>query len=206
MEITPHLDAVMAHEGPETHIALSVEMWADEETPISIFRKLADDLDYAFLLESAEGGETVGRYSFIGLRPVAIFEGRDGQGIVRRGSTSRSVPFKDPLEVLKALLADYRVVPRPDLPRFQGGLVGYLGYDCVRYFESVPMSPATSDASDAPPECAFMLTDQRVIVDHLQHRIVLVAHIPLNGDRREAFQGAERAFQTWMAKLRTPRD
>jgi anthranilate synthase component I len=203
MNIAPALDEVLAFRGSETHIALSLELWADEETPISLYRKLAEDSDFAFLLESAEGGETVGRYSFIGIHPVATVECRDASGVIRRGADTETHRFADPLLLLQSVLTKYRVVPRPDLPRFQGGLVGFLGYDCVRYFESVSIPKNEPDAPKLP-DVFFMLAEQLLIVDHLHHRLIFVAHMPLGGDRTSAYREVERTFEAWLERLRRP--
>ncbi|RMH53964.1 MAG: hypothetical protein D6679_14630, partial [Candidatus Hydrogenedentota bacterium] len=101
-----------------TLIPIHVEVLADLLTPIEAYRRLAGR-GPAFLLESAEGGESVGRYSFIGVEPWETLR----------------INGEDPLAVIEAKLAPYRPVRDPSLPRFTGGAVGYIGYDCVRYFE-----------------------------------------------------------------------
>ena len=100
---------------------------ADLLTPVSAFLKIAEDADYAFLLESVEGGEHVGRYSFLGKDPFLILRARDGMTSIERVGvvTASERPF---IDTLRSLMADFRSPFVPGLPRFTGGAVGYLGY------------------------------------------------------------------------------
>src|SRR5688500_15798338 len=114
------------------------EVLADMETPVSVYRKVARG-KYSFLLESVEGGERLARYSFIGTAPRLIVRLHDHCAVVTTagGEVSES-QFEDPLVFVRDLLAPYVPVQLPDMPRFQGGAVGYLAYECVRYFEDLP--------------------------------------------------------------------
>ncbi|MCB9655819.1 MAG: anthranilate synthase component I [Deltaproteobacteria bacterium] len=211
MRVTPSLEEVLAHTGPETHMAISVEAMADLETPISLYDKLARTRPFSFLLESAEGGETMGRYSFIGFDPELTFAFRDGRGVITENGRSTSVEFTDPLEVPRSLLSRYRVASRPGLPRFQGGAVGYLGFDCVRYFEPVPIPGSGSDSDsdsdsgsdDELPEGYLMFSSRLVIFDHLRHRVILVDHVPLAGDRAAAYRGAVARLTALVQEMRS---
>ena len=108
------------------------EILGDLETPVSAFRKISDG-EYAFLLESVESGENVGRHSFLGSEPFLVFQskGRHGtiQRIGREPETIAIAPNEDPLTVLKSLLGEYRWVPVAGLPPFSGGAVGYLAFN-----------------------------------------------------------------------------
>ncbi len=120
------------------------EILGDLHTPVSAFHKL-DDGRFAYLLESVEGGETVGRYSFLGGAPSLVFKARGGEVTIERQGkveTRRLAAGEDPLHVLQALMHEYRVAKVPGLPKFYGGAVGYLGYDTVRFFEELPAAPA----------------------------------------------------------------
>ena len=116
-----------------TFVPVCKEIVADLLTPVSAFLKIAENADYAFLLESVEGGEHVGRYSFLGKDPFLILRaphpaaGRSGRTTVERGgvTTESDRPF---VETLRHLMADFRSPFVPELPRFTGGAVGYLGY------------------------------------------------------------------------------
>src|SRR5688572_15623013 len=160
-------------------MVVSTELWVDTETPISLYQKLARHEPASFLLESAEGGETFGRYSFIGFAPSALYHFTDGV---------------DPLVVLEPVIRARRVVNHPALPRFTGGLVGWLAYDAVRHFERVPVPGGTDRVIE---DGCFVLAERLVIVDHLKHRVHLIDHVPLEGDRRAAVDATVERFARW---------
>src|SRR5438046_3584617 len=110
-----------------TFVPVVKELVADLLTPVSAFLKIAENADYSFLLESVEGGEHVGRYSFLGKDPFLILRARDGSTTGERSGivTESARPY---IDTLRRLMADFRSPFVPDLPRFSGGAVGYLGY------------------------------------------------------------------------------
>jgi len=158
-----------------TFVPICREIMADLLTPVSAFLKIAEHSDYAFLLESVEGGEHVGRYSFLGKDPFLVVRGRaDDVTIEQAGaSTSRREPFVD---VLRGLMAEFQAPFVPDLPRFTGGAVGYFDYDAAEWFE-----PAV--ALDKPPldrdRAGFMIFDTILAFDHVKHRILAIANARL---------------------------
>ena len=125
--VRPTLEHVLAHSGPESHAVLSTSLLVDGDTPIAVFHKMAGDTSNSFLLESVEGGELMGRYSFLGFGISDGFQFSGGRGRLTHGGELREVEFDDPLRVLEAELAGIRMLADPGLPRFQGGAVGYLG-------------------------------------------------------------------------------
>src|SRR5688500_17449721 len=130
------------------------EVLADMETPVSVYRKIARGR-YSFLLESVEGGERLARYSFIGTEPRLTVRLHEHRAVVTTASGEVSeTAFSDPLDFVRDLLAPYTPVPLPDMPRFQGGAVGYLAYECVRYFEDLP-APERDDLG--LPDAVLML-------------------------------------------------
>ncbi len=141
------------------------ERMADLETPVSAFAKLRR-LGGAFLLESAEGGERMGRYSFIGVAPREVIVCRDA----------------DPIPVLRAAMARYERGRVDGLPRFSGGAVGYVGYEAARHFERLPLAPRDPHGL---PDAAFGIYDTVVAFDHLRHTMLLIAHAA-DGHRAEA--------------------
>ena len=155
------------------------EIMADMETPVSAFRNI-DRGGPAFLLESVEGGEKWGRYSFLGVEPRVIFKSKDenieiiteGQGDKRKG---------DPISALKEILSRYRPVTTDKLPRFYGGAVGYIGYDMVRFFEDLPDIAASDvDIYDA----FFIITDTALVFDNLEQKIKVIANAVIEkGDK-----------------------
>jgi anthranilate synthase component I len=150
---------------------------ADLLTPVSAFLKIAEHADYAFLLESVEGGEQVARYSFLGKDPFLILRSRGGRTIVEKaGEVTESE--KPLLQVLRELMAEYHAPFVPDLPRFTGGAVGYFAYDAAAWFEPVTLQP--TDATDE--EAGFMLFDTVLAFDHVRHRILIIANARITGD------------------------
>lgn len=149
------------------------EILADLETPVSAFSKI-DDGRYSYLLESVEGGEKWGRYSFIGSSPFLVVRAMDGRfEIIREGRTRSIETRENPLLLLKDLLKDYRPVEVDGLPPFFGGAVGYLSYDMIRYFEDISLRDKTSLNL---PDMVFLLTDTLLIFDNIRHRIKIVSN------------------------------
>src|SRR6266498_2511061 len=160
-----------------TFVPVCKEIVADLLTPVSAFLKIAEHSDYAFLLESVEGGEQVGRYSFLGKDPFLILRSRNGKTIVdRAGQRSESDhPF---IATVRELMAGFHAPFVPGLPRFTGGAVGYLGYDAAAWFEPVTLQ-AEAEESD---EAGFMLFDTVLAFDHVRHRILIIANARITAD------------------------
>ncbi|MES2202282.1 MAG: anthranilate synthase component I, partial [candidate division FCPU426 bacterium] len=141
MTIVPDFKSFQSLAAKGNLIPVRLELPADLETPVSAFAKLTrwGKAKRSFLLESVEGGEKVGRYSYLGVDPDIVLETRARKGQEWVGGKKRSFEVaKDPLEELKTRMAAYRPVAVPGLPPFWGGAVGYLSYDCVRFFEKIP--------------------------------------------------------------------
>jgi len=148
------------------------EILADVETPVSVLRKI-QHRDYAYLLESVEGGEKWGRYSFLGTDAGVVFRVAGNQVLIsENGRLTCRDHQENPMAVLRDLLARYRPVAVAGLPRFFGGAVGYLGYDMVRYFENLPDAPPDDlDLDDA----VFIISDTLLIFDNIRHTIKIVS-------------------------------
>jgi anthranilate synthase component I len=168
-----------------TFVPVVKEIMADLLTPVSAFLKIAEHSDYAFLFESVEGGEQVARYSFLGKDPFLVLRSKDGRtSIDRSGVTSEtSEPF---VPTLRKMMAEFRAPFVPDLPRFTGGAVGFIGYDAAVDFE-----PALRDAwqhatwsttTSAEDESGFMLFDTVLGFDHVKHRILIIANARVTAD------------------------
>lgn len=163
-----------------TFVPVCRELMADLLTPAAAFLKIAEHSDYAFLLESVEGGERVARYSFLGKDPFLVLRHRAGQTVLERSGESQVLdePF---VNALRRLMSEYRSPYVPGLPRFTGGAVGYFGYDAACWFEPAARggsrSPVEGLAADQADELAgFMLFDTVLAFDHVQHRILLIAN------------------------------
>jgi len=162
-----------------TFVPVVKEMVADLLTPVSAFLKIAEDADYAFLLESVEGGEHVARYSFLGKDPFLILRAHGARTTIDRGgvTTESDRPL---VETLRKLMADFRSPFVPELPRFTGGAVGYLGYGAASWFE--PVLGDLGSAADGADDAGFMLFDTVLAFDHVQHRILLIANARISAD------------------------
>ncbi|HEX5110578.1 MAG TPA: anthranilate synthase component I [Vicinamibacterales bacterium] len=160
-----------------TFVPVCKEIVADLLTPVSAFLKIAEHADYAFLLESVEGGEQVGRYSFLGKDPFLILRSRGGRTIVdRAGQTTETDTGL--MATLREMMAGFHAPFVPGLPRFTGGAVGYLAYDAAAWFEPVTLQPA----ADGEDEAGFMLFDTVLAFDHVRHRILIIANARITGD------------------------
>src|SRR2546427_4858499 len=177
-----------------TFVPVCKEIVADLLTPVSAFLKIAEHADYAFLLESVEGGEHVGRYSFLGKDPFLILRASDGKTTMERGgeTSAGDRPF---IETLRRLMADFRSPFVPDLPRFTGGAVGYLGYGAASWFE--PVLGDLGAGVDGSDQAGFMLFDTVLAFDHMQHRILIIANARITAD-----DDLESLYQFACAKIR----
>lgn len=180
------------------------EILADCDTPLSAYLKAAGG-DYSFLLESVEGNEKVGRYSFVGTDPRWIFSCKRRRiTLIEAGDVREFESQGDPLDELKKIFHKYRSPSRPDLPRFFGGAVGYLGYGMVGAFENIPQEKPDDPAL---PDACFMLADTLLAFDHVQRRIKIIANVIL--DDREpdrAYDEAVMRIETIEQKLRRVTD
>jgi len=182
-------------------IPLVLETFADLDTPLSVYLKLAHR-PFTYLLESVVGGERFGRYSFIGLAADTRFEvrGRVCSEFGKQGLVNR-VEHDDPLAWVQGRLARYKAAPLPGLPRFSGGLVGYFGYDTVRYIEKRLDGPQKPDPL-ATPDILLLESDQLAVVDNLTGKLYLVVY----ADPREpgAYGRAQSRLRDLVRELREP--
>ncbi len=176
-----------------TFVPVCKEIVADLLTPVSAFLKIAEHADYAFLLESVEGGEHVGRYSFLGKDPFLILRARDGKTTIDRGGVTKASE-QSCVETLRRLMADFRSPFVPELPRFTGGAVGYLGYGAASWFE--PTLGDLGASPDSADDAGFMLFDTVLAFDHVQHRILIIANARITPD-----EDLESLYQFACAKI-----
>ena len=154
------------------------EINADLDTPVSAFLKIRQG-DYSFLLESIEGQEKIARYSFLGTDPSLIFKSRGRQIEIidcRKDKSRRFETRRTPFDEIRQLMADLRSVEVGGLPRFYGGMVGYIGYDTVRFFENIP--DKNKDTLKIP-DTVLVLADTLLIFDRLNHTIKIVHNVML---------------------------
>lgn len=159
------------------------EVNADLDTPVSAFLKIHKG-GYSFLLESVEGQEKIARFSFLGTEPSLIFKskGKDIE-IIRphERSVKKFVTALTPLDEIKNIMRGFKSTRVPGLPRFYGGLVGYMSYDAVRFFEELP--DKNPDELNLP-DSVFVLTDTLLVFDHVNHAIKIVSNVFLPKDAR----------------------
>ena len=174
---------------------------ADFETPVSALAKI-DQGSCAYLLESIEGGEKWARYSFLGSGSPIVIQGNDRDLVLSEGRRRRRIPvITDVLTCLRDVMAEYRQVPLPGLPRFCGGAVGYLSYDVVRQFERLPS--LRRDVLGLP-QVSFLLTDTLLIFDNVAQTITVVANAHVaDGNYKEAYADAVRRIEGMIARLHT---
>ena len=184
---------------------------ADLETPIGAFLAL-DDGTPAYLLESVEGGERLGRFSFLGILPRRLLEVRGGVAITRSRPVgvehatelaAEVTPAADSLDALRRFLPRRRVAPLPDMPRFAGGAVGMLAYDAVSTFE--PRVPLPEDDPIGVPLAAFMETDLVLVFDHLSHTLSAIAALQADTPDFEArYRIADRGIHEALERSARP--
>lgn len=178
------------------------QLMGDHLTPVTAFMALSADSPHAFLLESVVGGENIARYSFLAANPAMTFEATreritctSSRGVIHEQSD-------DPLARLADLVASYRAVHLPELPRFAGGAVGYAGYDVVRYYEPLPNPPVDDRHL---PDLLFGLYDSMVVFDHVNKTILVISNAHLENDTvRGAYDKACARITAIIDRLATP--
>ncbi|WP_224982476.1 anthranilate synthase component I [Geomonas agri] len=178
------------------------EILADLDTPVGAFKKI-DDGRFGFLLESIEGGEKWGRYTFLGSSPAVVIRGKDNWVEIVEGGEVRRMEVSDPLNYVRDYMARYQPVEVVGIPRFFGGAVGYLGYDAVRHFESLPdQNPSLINTYDA----YFIITDTIVIFDSLSQKIKVVSNAHLDGSAspEAAYAEAVNKIENLIERLKKP--
>lgn len=182
-------------------IPVTLETFADLDTPLSIYLKLADE-PYTYLLESVRGGERFGRYSFIGLASPTRIEVHGRSALLLTGN--RLIERRDeadPLAFIAEFIARIKVPPRAGLPKFAGGLVGCFGYDTVRCIEPRLGAPEKPDPLGTP-DILLLLSEEIAIVDNLSGKLTLLVYADPNVPG--AFRRAQRRLAELLSKLRDP--
>jgi anthranilate synthase component 1 len=182
----------LAREATLVPVAKSIS--ADLLTPVSAFLAIAEDEPDAFLLESVEGGEKIGRYTFLGVRPFLRLESRGSQIKIERGSKLER-RTGNIFEMMKELLRAHRPAAMEGLPPFTAGAVGYCAYDIVRQLEQI--GTHAQDDLDVP-DCVLMFFDRVLAFDHLRHQIHIVASADVT---RESSQSAYKRSLREIARI-----
>ncbi len=192
----PDLESVKELARNYNIIPVSCEVYADMETPISVFRRF-EKSDFCFLLESVEGGEKWGRFSFIGRNPFLTLKGSGRRTELTYRGGRREVAGSNPFEAMKELMSRYKGAPVKNLPRFNGGAVGFFGYDIARYFERLPDIPY--DDLEIP-EIHFMFADEVIAFDHFRHKLHIIVNLHADGG------SIERGYNTVISRINEIRE
>ncbi len=177
------------------------QLFADTLTPVSAFQKVSET-DYAFLLESADGGEKIARYSLIGSNPFSGFKCKGPNVEIFNNKETTRIETSDPIKVLEEQISKFSPVRINGLPDFFGGAVGYTSYDSVRYVENLP--DTTVDDLNLP-DMYFMFYDEIIIFDHLNKTIKVVCSAFIDErDIQDVYEDAVNKIDNVTNKLRTP--
>ena len=203
LQLTPTLDEFSQLADRANVIPLFAEFVADSETPVSAFKKL-DRGGYSFLFESTEKNDVSGRFSFVGVEPRVIIQSYGRQiRVVDRDTEKRFDTATDPLDEIRKLMARYRFVSRPELPRFAGGAVGFLGYEAINFFE--PKVQVANHDDLHLPEVLFMITSSLLIFDHQLRSLKIVVNAFLeDGPTDEVYTRAAESAGVIMRQLARP--
>ncbi|HEY6043818.1 MAG TPA: anthranilate synthase component I [Nitrosospira sp.] len=181
-------------------IPMVLETFADLDTPLSVYLKLANR-SFSYLLESVQGGERFGRYSFIGLPAATRIEVYGDQISLINNTARQEIEAGNPLVFIESYLSRFKVSPYPGLPRFCGGLVGYFGYDVVRYIERRLAGRAAPDRLGTP-DILLLLSEELAVVDNLSGKLYLIVYADPGMD--DAYSAAKKRLKELLANLRKP--
>jgi len=166
------------------HIPLSREVVVDTDTPLALYLKLANT-PFSYFLESVQGGEKWGRYSFIGLSAETVIKVNDYEiSIEKNGQIHKQFTVKDPLDWIEDYQAQFKVPKLEDLPDFNGGLVGYFGYEIIQYIEPKLKNIVKKDELNVP-DILLMVSNDLLVVDNLTSKVHIITHVNPNYDSIE---------------------
>ncbi|MBU0622209.1 MAG: anthranilate synthase component I [Gammaproteobacteria bacterium] len=183
-------------------IPLVAETFADLDTPLSLYLKLANK-PFSYLLESVQGGERFGRYSFIGLPADTRISVRGQQVTLHERGYETTQEVDNPLDYIEEYRARFKVAPLSGLPRFTGGLAGYFGYDTVRYIEHKLARTQKPDTLGTP-DILLMLTEQLAVIDNLSGKLTFIVYA--DPARDDAYALARERLRELIGQMRLPVD
>ncbi|MCQ2403861.1 MAG: anthranilate synthase component I [Lentisphaeria bacterium] len=178
------------------------EIPGDMDTPVSLLNRFSED-ENVVLLESVEGGEKLGRYSFLGVNPYGLFCVRNRIPHAIINGNDRALPFKgNPLNALRDIIGKEHMAEDSDLPPLPGGAIGYLSYEANGLFEELPPPKKPSTV----PECLFMLTDEIIAFDNVHHtiKVIVNVHTKTEDDLDNAFVHARKRIEKLVARIQAP--
>jgi anthranilate synthase component 1 len=203
--ISPDFNQFVALAQQGNFVPVYQEWVADLDTPVSAWYKVCAGQPYSFLLESVEGGEKLGRYSFLGCDPLWILESRGDRTTQTYRDGSTQVFGGDPFAALSACLEPFHPVKLPQLPPGIGGLFGFWGYELIRWIE--PRVPVYEASETDLPDGLWMQIDHLLIFDQVKRKIWALAYADLRDpqvDLEQAYQQACNQVSQLVNKLQTP--
>jgi len=187
--------------GDTNVVPVFCQVLSDNLTPVTAYERLSERSRHSFLLESVEGGEKVGQYSFLAADPILIFDAREKQIQITQADRVRELESGDPLRELENILQPYHSVHLPGLPPFLGGVVGYAGYDMVRYYERLKNVP---DDDRHLPDLLFGLYPDMVVFDHVYKTIKVVSNAVIEDDPHRSYLQACERIEAMIDRLSQP--
>jgi anthranilate synthase component I len=167
------------------HIPLSREIVVDTDTPLALYLKLANN-PYSYFLESVQGGEKWGRYSFVGLAAETVIKVNDYDVLIeKKGKPHKQYKVEDPLAWIEDYQSKFKVPQLEELPDFNGGLVGYFGYEIIKYIEPKLKNIKKKDELNVP-DILLMVSNDLLVVDNLTSKVHIITHI---NPKKESFEG-----------------
>ena len=202
-QVTPSLGEFVEFAKQGNVIPVFVEFIADGETPVSVFKKL-DRGGYSFLFESTEKNDVSGRFSFIGVDPRVVMQSHGSEVRIVEGEKEHRLQIsRGPVDEVQKLMSRYQFVSRPELPRFAGGAVGFIGYEAIHFFE--PKVPLPHQDELALPEALLMIPSAILIFDHRLRSLKIVLNAFLDdGEIEKVYSRAVESINEIARKLAQP--
>lgn len=172
MKITPDCNTILKLAEEYSVVPVCKEIYADITTPITLLRKISAISKRYYLLESIEGGETWGRYSFLGYDPIMRVTCRSNEVVVEKKGKQEIYQTEKPLEIIREIMKDYRSPKLEGMPPFTGGFVGYFAYSMIGYAE-----PVLKIKKGTFPDYDVMLFDKVIAYDHLKQKICIIVNM-----------------------------
>ncbi|MBO5488923.1 MAG: anthranilate synthase component I, partial [Eubacterium sp.] len=193
----PTMEEVMQYSKDYNIVPIQEEIYADVVTPISLLRKIAATKKNYYLLESIEGGEKWGRYSFLGYDPIMRVTCQEKQVTIQKGEIKECIHTEDAFSVIREILQDYKAPKVEGMPPFAGGFVGYFAYAMIAHAE-----PKLSIQRDEFADYDLMLFDKVIAYDHLKQKIVVVANVRVEDHVQENYAKAKADIKGIIALIR----
>jgi anthranilate synthase component 1 len=198
MQVIPSQDEFVRLAAHHAIVPVRLEVLGDRHTPVSVFESLAGD-GPSFLLESVEGGERWARWSFAGWDPLFVLVAEEG--ICRVEGSEVEIPETDPLGVLEAVVEGFCAADLPGLPPLHSGLVGFLGYDAVRYIEYLPNRPPDDRGL---PQMMWQAVGSLAAIDRFSQTIILIRNVLVGDDPAAEYEAAASELERLRERLEGP--